>query len=115
MRFQCVIALAVCGALALTDGWGYWALVYPLLLGIPGIIVSLAAFVPIEVVGIRWSARWVSFILIPLVGAVAPWLDFPLHGDLNNFIEAAQQQATVGFIWRLLWGLTRIIYATFPR
>jgi hypothetical protein len=110
---QCFVALAICGALATTDGWGYWALVFPIILGIPGIIVTVAMFVPIEVVGIRWSARWASLIFIPFVGAAAPWLDFPLHGDLNNFIEAARQETTFGFIWGLLWGLTRIVYAAF--
>ena len=38
------------------------ALIYPFFLGIPGIIVILIIFAPIEAAGIKRGARWISLI-----------------------------------------------------
>ena len=89
------------------------ALIYPLFLGIPGIIVILIIFAPIEAAGIKRGARWISLIAIPLVAAALPWLLFPFAGNLNNFIQGSVPLSGIGFVWGFLWVITRPIYAVF--
>jgi hypothetical protein len=86
-------------------------LIYPFFLGIPGAIVTLAVFVPVEAAGVRRRARWISLLLIPLVGAAVPWFLFPLAGNLHNFVEGTVQLSWIGLVWGFLWVVTRPAYA----
>lgn len=109
-----IVAIGCCVFIATSQSpQAVLVLLLPLLLGIPATIVVFAIFVPIEAAAAKRGARWLSLILIPIIGVAVPWLLFPLAGNWNNFVQGNEGLSAIGFVWGLLWVITRPIYATF--
>ncbi|WP_147292610.1 hypothetical protein [Undibacter mobilis] len=88
-------------------------LMLPFFLGIPAIIVTIFVFVPIEVFGANRGRRGLSLAAIPFIGIALPWALFPFAGNLNNFLQGAVMLSGFGFVWGVLWIITRPFYAMF--
>ncbi len=82
-----------------------------IILAIPGIIVTLVLYVPIEAACLRRQWRGLSWVLVPLGGVVAPWLLFPFSGNTNNFLAGVLGLSPLGAFWGLFWIITRPIYS----
>jgi hypothetical protein len=88
----------------------------PFFLGIPGLVVLLLVFAPLERLGVWMGRRWLFLAFIPLVGAAIPWALYPFAGNTQNFLNGVAMLSPIGFIWGLVWIATWPIYAAFsPR
>jgi hypothetical protein len=90
-------------------------LMLPFFLGIPGLLVILLIFLPVEVAAIRWAKRWVALVLHPVIGAAVPWLLYPIAGNTQNFLNGAQMLTPLGLMWGILWSATALVYVAFRK
>ena len=81
--------------------------ILPVILGVPGALVSLLLLAPLERALDRRQLGGLIFLVGPLACAVAPWLLFPLAGNTNNFMAAAPMLSAIGAAWGLIWAITR--------
>jgi hypothetical protein len=92
----------------------FLALLIPFFLTIPGVLVVLLVFIPIENAGAKRGVRWISFLVIPLAAAALPWvLLIPRFNYTRDAVEGAAMLSGVAVILSLGWIATRIIYAAF--
>jgi hypothetical protein len=111
LLIQLVALVFVCWWYIVSHGAeGRMILVIPLFLGIPGLIVSLCVFAPLELIAIHHGSRWIALTLLPFVGAIVPWLLYPMAKNTGNFIAASTMLSGYGFLWGVLWAATRLFY-----
>ena len=83
--------------------------IYPVVLGIPGALISLLVLAPLEYWFDRRGLGATTYVVSPIVCALLPWLLFPLAGNTDNFLNGVWMLMPVGAAWGLLWAVTRPI------
>jgi hypothetical protein len=81
----------------------------PFFLGIPGGLVILIIFVPLEF-ALKHRPLWMSSIAIPLAGAAVPWLVVPVLSPAKNAVDATWMISGIGLAWGILWAITRLFF-----
>lgn len=85
-------------------------LMLPFFLGIPALLCTALVLAPMEgILDRRGAGRW-TYILVPLLAALVPWLLFPLARNMTNFITGAKGLSVYAFLWGILWMATRLLY-----